>query len=81
LAFPHEVKSVFEAYRLLSAWPGGNNPAQSAALNACRAALAGEVDVDTARSVFEAFTRRSGVLMPEVAFVGATKNLRQRTIQ
>ena len=43
LGFPHEVKSVFEAYRLLSDWPGGNNPAQSATLNACRAELAGEV--------------------------------------
>ena len=65
LGYPYEVTDTMEAYRLLSEWPGGDNPAQAAALNACRAALAGEIEPETARDIFAAFARRSGVLVPE----------------
>ncbi len=68
LGHPYEVNGVMDAYQLLSDWPGGSNPAQAAALNACRAALAGEIEVETARDIFEAFARRSGILIPEVIY-------------
>ncbi len=68
LGYPYAVTGVMDAYRLLSDWPGGNNPAQAAALNACRAALAAEIEVETARDIFEAFARRSGLLVPETIF-------------
>ncbi|MEI5632022.1 DUF982 domain-containing protein [Ensifer sp. CCNWLY38] len=35
------------------------------ALNACRAALAGEIDVETARGTFVAFARRANLLAPD----------------
>lgn len=71
LGFPFQVNSVLDALDILSDWPGGRNPSQAAALNACRAALAGELDEETARGVFEAFARRTGILMPDVSYVGS----------
>ncbi|MGN7735350.1 DUF982 domain-containing protein [Ensifer sp. 22564] len=35
------------------------------ALNACRAALAGEIDVETVRGTFVAFARRANLLAPD----------------
>ena len=69
LGYPYEVIGTMEAYRLLSEWPGGDNAAQAAALNACRAALAGEIEPETARDIFAAFARRSGVLVPETDLI------------
>ena len=66
LGLPHQVNSVFEAYQLLTDWHGGRNPAHAAALNTCRAALADEVDAEIVRSVFEAFARRTGILVPKL---------------
>jgi hypothetical protein len=66
LGFPTEIRSAKEAYALLNDWPSSSrNAAFTTALNACRAALAGEIDAETARSTFVAFARRHDLLVPE----------------
>jgi len=64
LGFPRQINSVSDAYQMLLDWHG-DAPEQKAAMRACRAALAGEIDADTARGVFVAFARRCGMLAPE----------------
>ena len=65
LGFPTPVESAAEACALLLDWPkSGRNRAHTVALNACRAALAGEIDAETARSTFMAFARRANLLAP-----------------
>jgi hypothetical protein len=66
LGFPAEIRTVKEAYALLSDWPSSaRNGAYTAAFNACRAALAKEVDAETARATLVAFAKRQGLLAPE----------------
>jgi len=66
LGFPARVQTVAEAYAILLEWPGRRrNAAHEMALKACRAALSGEVDAETARGAFLAFARRSGMLTPD----------------
>ena len=74
LGFPHQVESVGEAHQILSDWPTASRGFDHAvALDACRSALAGEVDSDTARSVFERFARRRGILAPEAMAASASQ--------
>jgi len=66
LGFPTSVSSVAEAYALLAEWPySRRDRAHSIALKACRAALDGMIDAETARGTFVAFARKTGILMPE----------------
>jgi hypothetical protein len=66
LGYLTRVETVAQAYALLSDWPyDQRGPAHSVALNACKAALAREVDAETARSTFAAFARKKGILAPE----------------
>ncbi|MDL2409618.1 DUF982 domain-containing protein [Rhizobium calliandrae] len=66
LGFPAEIQGVREAYAWLNEWPPSKrNPTHAIALNACRAALAGEIDVETARGTFVAFARRANLLAPD----------------
>ena len=70
LGFPVDIDSVNEAFALLDGWPPSKrNAAHGIALNACRAALAGEVDAETARSTFVAFARRMDLLLPATDIV------------
>ena len=63
---PSSIESVLEAYALLNDWPLAQRKAEhSVALKACRAALAGEIDAETARATFVAFARRNDLLAPE----------------
>jgi hypothetical protein len=71
LGFPHQVDSVLDAYRILSEWHGPRGPAHTAALKACQAALAGDVDPETARGIFVAFARSRGILVPEAVNAAA----------
>ena len=72
LGFPTDIQSVKDAFVLLDEWPPSKrNAAHGVALNACRAALAGEVDAETARSTFVAFARRMDLLVPAAADVVA----------
>ncbi|ASY66613.1 hypothetical protein SJ05684_b56310 (plasmid) [Sinorhizobium sojae CCBAU 05684] len=65
LGFPVDISSVREAYALLNErQPSKRNQTHAIALNACRAALAGEMDVETARGAFVAFVQQANVLAP-----------------
>jgi hypothetical protein len=71
LGFPRQVQSVVEAYQLLQDWSEARGPAHAAALKACRAAMAGEIDAETARGVVEGFARHRGILVSDVVAAGA----------
>ena len=64
LGFPRQLNSVTDAYQLLLEWRG-HSPEQTAALTACKAALADEIDAETARGVFVAFARRKDILIED----------------
>lgn len=64
LGFPRQINTVVDAYQFLLDWCG-NSPEQKAAMRACKAALAGDVDSDTARSIFVAFARKKDILVED----------------
>lgn len=64
LGFPRQLNTVVDAYQFVLDW-GGNSPEQRAAVRACKAALAGDVDAETARGVVAAFARRMDILIDE----------------
>lgn len=64
LGFPKVLYTVFDAYKFLSEW-NGNSPEQRAALKACRAAIGGDIDPETARGVVIEFAKRKDILAPE----------------
>lgn len=66
LGLPTKVESVMAAYALLNDWPlSRRNSEHSIALKACKAALAGEIDAETARGTFVAFAHRNNLLVPD----------------
>ncbi|MBP0441355.1 DUF982 domain-containing protein [Tianweitania sediminis] len=69
LGFPSSIESVEDAYRILNDWDGRRGPAHSAALNACRAAIHGEIEPETVRGIFTAFAKAHGIIVPDA--VGA----------
>jgi hypothetical protein len=64
LGFPRKINTVVDAHQLLLDWCG-NSPEQKAAMRACKAALAGDVDPETARGVFVAFARKKDILVED----------------
>jgi hypothetical protein len=74
LGFPRQVNSVTDAYQMLLDWHDDSAERKSA-MRACKAALAGEIDAETARSVFLAFARRRGILAPAIDDVVAANAL------
>lgn len=46
----------------------GNSPEQLAAIRAYRAALAGDIDTETARAVFASFARKKDILARIMTF-------------
>jgi len=64
LGFPRQLNTVVDAYQFVLEWCG-NSPEQKAAIRACKAALAGEIDAETARGVFVAFARKKDILMED----------------
>lgn len=80
LGFPTPVRSVDEAYALLLDWPGfERNAAHTLALRACKAALVGGIEAETARGTFLAFARRTNSLVPDVDEVVAPHQLNALT--
>ncbi|MBZ9606130.1 MULTISPECIES: DUF982 domain-containing protein [Phyllobacterium] len=70
LGFPTEVRTVAEAYALLSEWSlSKKEPAHAMALKACKAALCGDVEAETARGLFVAFARKHDALAPDFEHV------------
>lgn len=68
LGFPRNLNTVVDAYQLLMDWHG-NSPEQKAAIRACRAALSGDIDAETARGVFLAFARKKDILIEDDSFL------------
>lgn len=64
LGFPRQLNTVADAYQMLLNWCG-NSPEQKAAIRACKAALAGDVDAETARGIFLAFARKKDILVED----------------
>ncbi|WP_372353056.1 DUF982 domain-containing protein [Pararhizobium sp. BT-229] len=65
LGHPALVGSVIHAYELLVDWPySGRDTTHILALNACRAALNGEIEPETARIAFIAFAEKHHLLAP-----------------
>ncbi|RLP22474.1 DUF982 domain-containing protein [Mesorhizobium sp. YM1C-6-2] len=75
LGFPRQLNTVADAYQFASEW-GGNSPEQRAAVRACKAALAGDIDTETARGVFMAFARKKDILVEDTAIPPAARNRR-----
>jgi predicted AAA+ superfamily ATPase len=66
LGIPTEVKSVMQAYQILMDWRNAADPSRELALKACKAAINGEIEAQTARAVFVAFAERHDLLAPEM---------------
>jgi len=64
LGFPRLINSVVDAYQFALDYCG-NSPEQKAAIRACKAALTGEIDPETARSVFVAFATKKGLMIDD----------------
>ena len=63
LGFPREISDAADAFELLNDMPSHmRGPAHSAALNACRAAMRGEVDQEVARGLVRAYAKARGIL-------------------
>jgi hypothetical protein len=66
LGIPTEVKSVMHAYQILMDWRNAADPSRQLALKACKAAIRGEIQAETARAIFVAFAERNDLLAPEI---------------
>ncbi len=75
LGFPRQLNTVVDAYQFASEWCG-NSPEQRAAIRACKAAIAGEIDTETARGVFTAFARKKDILIEDATFPPPARNPR-----
>jgi hypothetical protein len=64
MGFPRQLNTVVDAYQFATDWCG-NSPEQKAAIRACRAALAGDIDAETARGIFAAFARKKDILIED----------------
>jgi hypothetical protein len=79
LGFPRQLNTVADAYQFAAEW-GGNSPEQRAAIRACKAALAGDIDAETARGVFTAFARKKDILVEDPTIPTMTKPLRSNHV-
>jgi len=79
LGFPRQINSVVDAYQFIMNWCG-NSPEQKAVERACNAALAGDVDAETARGIFAAFARKKDLLVEEGAMPPEQNQVRQRHV-
>lgn len=69
---PTAVPSVAEAHRvLLDSTAFKRDAAHAFALRACQAALAGEIDTETARGLFVALAEKHDLLAPDVTAIAA----------
>lgn len=74
LGFPAEVRGLMDAYRHLVEWPASpRDAAHSVAVKACRAALRGEIEAETARGLFAAFAEKHDLLAPENNMIAASR--------
>ncbi|RUW69974.1 MAG: DUF982 domain-containing protein [Mesorhizobium sp.] len=64
LGFPRQLNSVVDAYQFVTDWCG-NSPEQKAAIRACKAALAGDIDAETARGILVRFAGKKDILVED----------------
>ncbi|WP_075289408.1 DUF982 domain-containing protein [Pararhizobium arenae] len=65
LGFPLEVQTAAEAYKQLLEWPTlAKDASYKIALNACRAAMKGDIEAETARGLYAAFAEKHDLLLP-----------------
>jgi hypothetical protein len=72
LGFPRQLNSVVDAYQFAMEYCG-NSPEQRASIRACKAALTGEIDPETARGVFVAFAKNKGLFVDDWVPPGVKK--------
>jgi len=70
LGFPYEISSVMEACQVLDEWSGSRTSIYAATSAACRSALVGKTDVESARAAFEAFAQAQGILASDAFETG-----------
>lgn len=74
LGMPTQIRSVLQAYRFLLEWPKTNHDAAHAvSLKACKAAIDGKVEPETARSIFVAFADKHDLLAPDLAVISVAR--------
>ena len=67
LGYPAKIQNAKQAYEFLSETPAvSSKRAHSLALKACKAALQGEIEQETARSAFIAYAKRSAIFIADV---------------
>lgn len=77
LGSPTTVRSVAEAHRvLLDSTEFKRDAAHAFAMRACQAALADEIDTETARGLFVAMAEKHDMLAPEVTAIAAFQKQR-----
>jgi hypothetical protein len=69
-----QIETVGRAYELLADMPDyQRGPGHTMAMNVCKAALAKEVDAETARAAFVRYAQSKGILAPEIKPVIAAR--------
>lgn len=77
LGVPRTIASIAEAYQFLIDWPGFARDAVYAfALKACQAALAGDIETETARGLFVAIAEKHDLLAPDMKTIVAFRKRR-----
>ncbi|MCR5857169.1 DUF982 domain-containing protein [Mesorhizobium sp. J428] len=67
LGFPRHIDNATDALQALDELaPLEHGPAHDVAVRACRAALLGEIEPETARGIVEAYARARGVLIDDL---------------
>lgn len=66
LGFVRPIKTLEDGFAFLTEWRGLSRAerAHAVAIRAVKAAMAGEIEAETARTFIEAFARQVGVLLP-----------------
>lgn len=74
---PRTIASITEAHQFLTDWPGfARDSAHAFALKACQAALASEIETETARGLFVALAEKHDLLAPEMMAIVAFRKRR-----
>lgn len=78
LGFPRDIRSPLDAVVYLDDVPKpARNSAYTMALRACKAALAGEIEAETARGTFVAYAHKQDILAPLTEDVVAATSMKR----
>ena len=80
LGFPKDISSPLDAIVYLdSVQQSARDYSHTIASRACRAALTGEIEAETARGLFEAYATKQSILAPEMDEVVAARSVGPNT--